>query len=80
MNGPSDTLIAGRYRLVERLGSGSMGEVWRARDERLDRTVAVKQLLTGTGLSDIAAREGNERALREARITARLRHPHAVTA
>jgi protein kinase-like protein/cellulose binding protein with CBM2 domain len=79
VNGPSDTLIAGRYRLVERLGSGSMGEVWRAHDERLDRTVAVKQLLTGTGLSDIAARQGNERALREARITARLRHPHAVT-
>ncbi|HEX3648560.1 MAG TPA: protein kinase [Pseudonocardiaceae bacterium] len=78
MNGPSDTLIAGRYRLVERLGSGSMGEVWRAHDERLDRTVAVKQLLTGTGLSDTAAKAGNERAMREARLAARLRHPHAV--
>lgn len=70
-DGPGDDLIAGRYRLVERLGSGSMGEVWRARDERLDRTVAVKRLLPGTG--------GGETAMREARITARLRHPHAVT-
>jgi hypothetical protein len=71
-------LVAGRYRLIERLGSGSMGEVWRAHDERLDRTVAVKKLLPGKGLTDIAARQGNERALREARITARLQHPHAV--
>lgn len=71
-------LIAGRYRLVERLGSGSMGEVWRAHDERLDRTVAVKQLLPAAGLSEIAARQGNERAMREARITAKLQHPHAV--
>jgi hypothetical protein len=73
---PDHGLVAGRYRLVERLGSGSMGEVWRAHDERLDRTVAVKQLLPSTG---IAARRGNEFAMREARITARLRHPNAVT-
>jgi hypothetical protein len=73
-----DGLIARRYRLAERLGSGSMGEVWRAHDERLDRTVAIKQLLPGAGLSEIAARQGNERAMREARITARLQHPHAV--
>jgi hypothetical protein len=79
VDGPSDTLIAGRYRLVERLGSGSMGEVWRAHDERLDRTVAVKQLLPAAGLTDIAARQGNERAMREARHTARLQHPNAVT-
>lgn len=75
---PTQGLIAGRYRLVERLGSGSMGEVWRAHDERLDRTVAIKQLLPAAGLSEIAARQGNERAMREARITAKLQHPHAV--
>jgi len=72
-------LIAGRYRLVERIGTGSMGIVWLARDELLDRTVAVKQLLPTAGLSGIAARQGTERAMREARITARLHHPHAVT-
>jgi Protein kinase domain/Cellulose binding domain len=74
-----DSLIAGRYRLVERVGSGSMGVVWRAHDERLDRTVAVKQLRPGTELTDMAVRLGTEQAMREARITARLQHPNAVT-
>lgn len=71
-------LVAGRYRLLERVGSGAMGEVWRAHDERLDRVVAVK-LLPSTGLTGIAAEQSNERAMREARITAKLQHPHAVT-
>jgi serine/threonine protein kinase len=78
-NGPADELIAGRYRLLERLGSGSMGVVWRAHDERLDRVVAVKLLLPAPGLSETVARQATLRALREARITARLQHPHAVT-
>ncbi|HEX5400973.1 MAG TPA: protein kinase [Pseudonocardiaceae bacterium] len=69
----ADSLIAGRYRLIERLGGGAMGEVWRAHDERLDRTVAVKQLLPGA-----AAKQSGERAMREARNAARLQHPHAV--
>ncbi|MFD2395650.1 hypothetical protein ACFSVJ_00105 [Prauserella oleivorans] len=42
-------LIAGRYRLQSRIGSGAMGVVWRAVDDRLDRTVAVKQLLLPRG-------------------------------
>jgi eukaryotic-like serine/threonine-protein kinase len=71
-------LIAGRYRLVSRLGSGAMGVVWQARDERLHRTVAIKQLLLPPGLSDIRAEEANRRAMREGRITARLQHPHVV--
>ncbi len=75
---PTNGLIAGRYRLVERLGRGSMGEVWRAHDERLDRVVAVKQLLPAAGLDEAAVRDGNARAMREARITAKLQHPRAV--
>ncbi|HEY3606921.1 MAG TPA: serine/threonine-protein kinase [Pseudonocardiaceae bacterium] len=63
------TLIAGRYRLLGEVGRGAMGVVWQARDERLDRVVAVKQLAASDG----------QRAAREARLAARLRHPHAVT-
>jgi serine/threonine protein kinase len=68
-------LIAARYRLVDRIGQGAMGVVWRARDERLDRIVAVKQL----GYDPAGGGQAEQRALREARLTARLRHPHAIT-
>jgi serine/threonine protein kinase len=71
-------LIAGRYRLASRLGSGAMGVVWQAHDERLHRTVAIKQVLLPSALSDIEADEANRRAMREGRITARLHHPHAI--
>lgn len=74
----SDTLIAGRYRLVNRLASGGMGSVWEGWDERLRRPVAVKQLHLQPGLRAADADAATNRALREARITARLHHPHAV--
>ena len=73
-----DVVIAGRYVLLERIGVGGMGSVWRAHDERLQRTVAVKLLHLPAGASDSEARVAKERAMREARITARLHHPHAV--
>ncbi|MEU5833902.1 serine/threonine-protein kinase [Streptomyces diacarni] len=71
-------LLGGRYRLVRRIGEGGMGEVWEARDETLDRQVAVKviSLLAGGGSRGDEARA---RFLREARITARLQHPYVVT-
>ena len=64
-------LVAGRYRLVSRLGSGAMGVVWQAHDERLRRTVVVKQVLLPPRLSDSEVDEANRRAMREGRITAR---------
>jgi eukaryotic-like serine/threonine-protein kinase len=71
-------LIAERYRLTEHIGSGAMGVVWQAHDERLHRTVALKQLLLSPGLSAAEAHEARERAMREGRIAARLQHPNAV--
>ena len=73
-----DVVIAGRYRLLERIGVGGMGSVWRAHDERLERTVAVKLLRLPPGASESEAEMAKDRSMREARITARLHHPHAV--
>ncbi|PZS21791.1 MAG: serine/threonine protein kinase [Pseudonocardiales bacterium] len=71
-------LIAGHYRVLDRVGIGGMGVVWRAMDERLQRPVAVKQLLVQPNLSPRATDEARARALREARIAARLHHPNAI--
>jgi serine/threonine protein kinase len=73
-----DAVIAGRYRLVNRIGVGGMGSVWEAWDERLHRTVALKLLHTRPGMSEAEAQVAKDRAMREARITARLQHPRAV--
>lgn len=75
----TDRVVAGRYRLGARLGSGAMGIVWQAHDDRLHRTVAVKQLLLDPGLTEAQADEAHRRSMREGRIAARLSHPNAVT-
>lgn len=72
-------LVAGRYQLGRQIGSGAMGIVWQAHDERLHRTVAVKQLLLQPGLSAAQAEEARRRCMREGRIAARLTHPNAIT-
>lgn len=72
-------LIAGRYRLRNRVASGGMGSVWEAQDEVLGRRVAVKLLLPQPGMGPTDAETARNRVIREARITARLHHPHAVT-
>jgi eukaryotic-like serine/threonine-protein kinase len=71
-------LIADRYRLRHVVGRGGMGVVWEAWDERLERRVALKQLHRQTTGSAAEAELANKRAMREARLTARLNHPHAV--
>ena len=71
-------LVAGRYRLLETIGSGAMGVVWRARDERLERVIAIKQLIIRPGLTPAKTEEARRRAMREARIAARLHHRNAV--
>ncbi len=70
-------MIAGRYRLGEEIGSGGMGRVWRAHDERLDRDVAIKEIVLQSGNEEDAA-VARRRTLREARAAARLNHPGVV--
>lgn len=71
-------LIAGRYRLLARLGHGGMGTVWRAKDETVDREVAVKEPRVPDSLPDRERGNVFERMRREARAAARLDHPAVV--
>lgn len=73
-----DYLVAGRYRLRSKIGGGGMGAVWLARDERLDREVAAKQVISTEGLTQDEADELRKRALHEGRTAARLQHRNAV--
>ncbi|GGJ19980.1 serine/threonine-protein kinase [Streptomyces brasiliensis] len=72
-------LIAGRYRLADSIGSGGMGRVWRAHDEVLHRSVAVKELTAALYVSgsDQAVLLARTRA--EARAAARINHSAVVT-
>ncbi|MGW4567758.1 serine/threonine-protein kinase [Streptomyces sp. NPDC004561] len=77
---PDARLIGGRYRLAGRLGTGPAGTVWRARDERGQGQVAVKEpLLPGDPAEDEESRRLAHRLYREARAATRVRHPSAVT-
>jgi dienelactone hydrolase/predicted Ser/Thr protein kinase len=69
------TLLAGKYRILEEIGRGGMGLVYRAEDLKLKRTVALKFLPTAW----IPDREARERFLQEARAAAALSHPNICT-
>ncbi len=84
MSAPDDApRIGNRYRLEQRIGAGAMGAVWRATDELLNRTVAVKELLAvlepPAEVGGDALEESRQRLMREGRIGARLQHPHVIS-
>ncbi|MFG3661861.1 serine/threonine-protein kinase [Streptomyces sp. NPDC047706] len=74
MNAPGD-MVDGRFELIERLGSGGMGTVWRARDTVLHRDVALKAVRPDAEASEAV----RERVMREARALARLSNQYVVT-
>ena len=77
--GGEGRLLAGRYRLGGVLGRGGMGTVWRAVDETLGRTVAVKELRFPSSIDEDEKRRLITRTLREAKAIARIRNTAAVT-
>jgi eukaryotic-like serine/threonine-protein kinase len=81
MHPSADTgrVIAGRYRLQSTIGRGAMGVVWRARDQLLDRDVAIKEVQIADSLTDVERATAFQRTLREAKTAARLNHPAVVT-
>ncbi|GGY03038.1 serine/threonine-protein kinase [Streptomyces djakartensis] len=72
-------MVGGRYRLVERIGSGGSGTVWWAHDELARREVAVRQPRLPGDPEDDGHRRAAHRLHREARAAARVDHPAAVT-
>ena len=72
--GQPGSILAGRFRIIERVAAGGMGTVHRALDEATGRDVAVKLLAAGSGAEELA-----ERFRREARILAGLEHPSVVS-
>ena len=67
----------GSYRLIERIGSGGMGEVWKAEHQLLARPAAIK-LIAGHALMDTSGRIAEQRFRREAEAAASLRSPHTI--
>ncbi|CCK28017.1 serine/threonine protein kinase [Streptomyces davaonensis JCM 4913] len=76
--GSKTRVVGGRYRLLERIGSGGMGTVWRALDELVEREVAVKEPRLPGDPEDEVFQRAAHRLYREARAAARVEHPSAV--
>jgi eukaryotic-like serine/threonine-protein kinase len=74
----TERILAGRYRLGAVIGRGGMGAVWRARDELLNRDVAIKEIVWPAQLDPAERETARRRAVREAQMAARLSHPNVV--
>ncbi|MFB4310519.1 serine/threonine-protein kinase [Actinomadura sp. GTD37] len=79
MGWDGEGVLAGRYRILGRIGQGGMGSVWRAHDADLDREVAIKELRVPEQVTEQERSVWYARMEREARAAARLRHPGIVT-
>jgi len=75
---PEGRRVASRYQLLEAIGRGGMGIVWRAHDELLDREVAIKEVRYADMLGEDNQEDFNRRTKREARAAGRLTHPNVV--
>jgi eukaryotic-like serine/threonine-protein kinase len=76
LDGRGQRLVLGEYLLLDLIGVGGMGQVYKARHRRMDRVVALK-VLAG---EIVASSDAIKRFQREVRAAARLEHPHVVTA
>jgi serine/threonine-protein kinase len=77
---PEPDEIAGRFQIVQKLGAGAFGTVYKARDKVLGRMVAIKTIrLEGLAASQASLQEMLDRFSREARVAAQLKHPNIVT-
>ena len=74
----TERVLAGRYRLGAVIGRGGMGAVWQARDEVLNRDVAIKEIVWPAQLDPAERETARRRAVREAQMAARLSHPNVV--
>ncbi|WP_405084631.1 protein kinase domain-containing protein [Microbispora sp. NBC_01389] len=74
----SERVVAGRYRLIEPLGRGGMGTVWRAVDQVLEREVAVKELHQSAEMTGTERDVFTVRTFREARAAGRISHPNVA--
>jgi serine/threonine-protein kinase len=77
---PEPTEIAGRYQVVQKLGAGAFGTVYKAKDKILGRMVAIKTIrMEGLAAASAGVEEMVARFEREARVSAQLKHPNIVT-